>query len=242
MKFSGLGMNMVELFRQFPVEDLLYFLTIFLFFVSLAISASVKSRFRRYAKEPAKSGMTGMQAAERILRANGIYDVEIREVSGTLTDNYNPVNRTLNLSQPVCSSSSVSAIAVAAHECGHAIQHAEKYSLLMLRKAMVPVCNIGSIGSYAAILLGLFFAKQQWIEIGAILFGAIVLFNFITLPVEINASRRALSQIENLNLLNEDELQGVRKVLAAAAMTYFIALVSSLVQFARLLAIANRRN
>ncbi|MBR2703485.1 MAG: zinc metallopeptidase [Oscillospiraceae bacterium] len=222
-------------------SDIFYFLTIVLFFVSLIASSVVKSRFRKYAKDQTANGMTGAMAAERILRANGIYDVTIQQVSGTLSDNYNPTNNTLNLSTEVFGGNNVSAVAVAAHECGHAIQHAQAYPLLMLRKSLVPVCNIGSMGSYIAILLGILFSMSGLITLGAVLFSGIVLFNLITLPVEVDASRRALAEVERLNLLTDEELAGGKKVLFAAGMTYFISLVASIVQLLRLLSLANRR-
>ena len=222
-------------------SDIYYLLTLLMFVVSLICSGVVKSRFNRYAKERPRNGMTGAMAAERILRANGITDVQIAPIGGSLTDNYDPTRKVLNLSQGVCNESSVSAVAVAAHECGHAIQHAQAYPLLMLRKALVPVCNIGSIGSYIAILAGLFFSMSGLIVLGAVLFSGIVLFNLVTLPVEVDASRRAMAEVERLNLLSEDELPGGRKVLFAAGMTYFISLVSSIVQLLRLLSMAQRR-
>ena len=222
-------------------SDIFYFLTIVQFFVSLIASGVVKSRFRKYAKDQTANGMTGAMAAERILRANGIYDVTIQQVSGTLSDNYNPANSTLNLSTEVYGGNNVSAVAVAAHECGHAIQHAQAYPLLMLRKSLVPVCNIGSMGSYIAILLGILFSMSGLITLGAVLFSGIVLFNLITLPVEVDASRRALAEVERLNLLTDEELAGGKKVLFAAGMTYFISLVASIVQLLRLLSLANRR-
>ena len=222
-------------------SDIFYFLTIVLFFVSLIASGVVKSRFRKYAKDQTANGMTGAMAAERILRANGVYDVTIQQVSGTLSDNYNPTNNTLNLSTEVYGGNNVSAVAVAAHECGHAIQHAQAYPLLMLRKSLVPVCNIGSMGSYISILLGILFSMSGLITLGAVLFSGIVLFNLITLPVEVDASRRALAEVERLNLLTDEELAGGKKVLFAAGMTYFISLVASIVQLLRLLSLANRR-
>ena len=222
-------------------SDIFYFLTIVLFFVSLIASGVVKNRFRKYAKDQTANGMTGAMAAERILRANGIYNVTIQQVSGTLSDNYNPANNTLNLSTEVFGGNNVSAVAVAAHECGHAIQHAQAYPLLMLRKSLVPVCNIGSMGSYIAILLGILFSMSGLITLGAVLFSGIVLFNLITLPVEVDASRRALAEVERLNLLTDEELAGGKKVLFAAGMTYFISLVASIVQLLRLLSLANRR-
>ena len=221
--------------------QIFYLLTVLLFIVSLIASGVVKSRFRQYTKVRSSHGLTGAMAAERILRANGIRDVSIVQTSGVLTDNYNPGSRTLNLSESVCREASVSAVAVAAHECGHAIQHAQSYPLLMLRKALVPVCNIGSMGSYIAILLGIFFSSSGLITLGALLFSGIVLFNLVTLPVEVDASRRALREIERLDLLSEEELRGGRKVLTAAGMTYFISLMTSVVQLLRLLSMANRR-
>ena len=221
--------------------DIFYLLTIILFFVSMICSGVVRSRFNRYSKDRTYNGMTGAMAAERILRANGITDVTIVQTQGTLTDNYNPANHTLNLSQPVYGGQNVSAVAVAAHECGHAIQHAQAYPLLMLRKALVPICNIGSIGSYIAILLGIFFSRSGLITLGAILFSGIVLFNLVTLPVEVDASRRAMAEVDRLGLLTDEERIGGRKVLFAAGMTYFISLMTSIVQLLRLLSIANSR-
>ncbi len=222
-------------------SDIYYLLTIVMFVVSLICSGVVKSRFSRYAKDRPRNGMTGAMAADRILRANGITDVRIAPIAGSLSDNYDPTKKVLNLSQTVYGESSVSAVAVAAHECGHAIQHAKAYPLLMLRKALVPICNIGSIGSYIAILAGIFLQMSGLIVFGALLFSGIVLFNLVTLPVEADASRRALAEVERLNLLSEEEMQGGRKVLVAAGMTYFISLVSSIVQLLRLLSLANRR-
>ena len=222
-------------------SDIFYILTIILFFVSMICSGVVRSRFNRYSKDRTYNGMTGAMAAERILRANGITDVTIVQTQGTLTDNYNPANHTLNLSQPVYGGQNVSAVAVAAHECGHAIQHAQAYPLLMLRKALVPICNIGSIGSYIAILLGIFFSRSGLITLGAVLFSGIVLFNLVTLPVEVDASRRAMAEVGRLGLLTDEERIGGRKVLFAAGMTYFISLMTSIVQLLRLLSIANSR-
>jgi len=222
-------------------SDIYYLLTLVMFVVSLICSGVVKSRFNRYAKERPRNGMTGAMAAERILRANGIHDVQIAPIGGSLTDNYDPTRKVLNLSQSVYGESSISAVAVAAHECGHAIQHAQAYPLLMLRKALVPICNIGSAGSYIAILAGLFLNMSGLIVFGALLFSGIVLFNLVTLPVEVDASRRAMAEVERLNLLTDEEKAGGRKVLFAAGMTYFISLVSSIVQLLRLLSLANRR-
>ncbi|MBR4472945.1 MAG: zinc metallopeptidase [Oscillospiraceae bacterium] len=222
-------------------SDIFYILTLVLFVVSLIASGVVKSRYRRYAAERTANGMTGAMAADRILRANGITDVTIVQTTGTLTDNYNPTNKTLNLSQAVYGGADVAAVSVAAHECGHAIQHATSYPLLMLRKSLVPVCNIGSMASYVAIILGFLFQKTGLITLGAVLFSGIVLFNLVTLPVEVDASKRALHEVERLGLLTDDELVGGRKVLTVAGMTYFISLVTSIVQLLRLLSLARRK-
>ncbi|MBQ2071782.1 MAG: zinc metallopeptidase [Oscillospiraceae bacterium] len=222
-------------------SEIFYILTLILFVVSLIMSGIVRSRYKKYARQHTGNGMTGAMAAERILRANGIGDVTIVQTVGTLTDNYNPTNKTLNLSPAVYGGADVSAVAVAAHECGHAIQHAEAYPLLMLRKALVPVCNIGSMGSYVAILLGFLFSSTGLITLGAVLFSGIVLFNLVTLPVEADASRRALREVERLGILTDDEMVGGKKVLIAAGMTYFISLVTSIVQLLRLLSLARRK-
>lgn len=222
-------------------SEIFYILTLILFVVSLIMSGIVRSRYKKYARQHTANGMTGAMAAERILRANGIGDVTIVQTVGTLTDNYNPTNKTLNLSPAVYGGADVSAVAVAAHECGHAIQHAEAYPLLMLRKALVPVCNIGSMGSYVAILLGFLFSSTGLITLGAVLFSGIVLFNLVTLPVEADASRRALREVERLGILSDDEMVGGKKVLIAAGMTYFISLVTSIVQLLRLLSLARRK-
>ena len=222
-------------------SEIFYILTLVLFVVSLIMSGIVRSRYNKYARQHTANGMTGAMAAERILRANGIGDVMIVQTVGTLTDNYNPTNKTLNLSPAVYGGADVSAVAVAAHECGHAIQHAEAYPLLMLRKALVPVCNIGSMGSYVAILLGFLFSSTGLITLGAVLFSGIVLFNLVTLPVEADASRRALREVERLGILTDDEMVGGKKVLIAAGMTYFISLVTSIVQLLRLLSLARRK-
>ena len=223
-------------------SNIFYILTIVLFVISLIASGVVKSRYRQYAKEKTANGMTGAMAADRILRANGIMDVTIVQTAGTLTDNYNPTNKTLNLSPAVYGGADVAAVAVAAHECGHAMQHATAYPLLMLRKSLVPICNIGTMGSYIAILLGFLFRMTGLITLGAVLFSGIVLFNLVTLPVEVDASRRALNEVERLGLLRDEELVGGRKVLTAAGMTYFISLVTSIVQLLRLLSLARRNN
>lgn len=218
-----------------------YILTIGLLIMSLIISARVKSLFRKYSSVSAP--FTGRQAAERILRANGIYDVAVTGVGGTLTDNYSPMNKTLNLSENVIDTASVAAVAIAAHESGHAIQHAEGYFPLKIRKTLVPAANICSRFSYIFVLLGLFFQQfSVLIDIGVIMFAVVVFVHVVTMPVELNASRRALANMESLGLVSSDSEGIARKLLNAAALTYFVALASVLVQFLRLLSLARRRN
>ena len=182
------------------------------------------------------SGMTGAQAAERILRANGIMDVSVQRVSGKLTDHYNPSTKVLNLSESVYGSSSVAAIGVAAHECGHAIQHSKGYVPLSLRTALVPVANIGSQLSWIFIILGVIFSfNQTLITVGIFMFSAAVLFQLVTLPVEFNASSRALRELESNGILYREEVAQTRKVLSAAALTYVAAAASAILQLLRLI-------
>lgn len=180
--------------------------------------------------------MTGAQAAERILQSQGIYDVAIQRVSGKLTDHYDPRNKTLNLSDAVYASTSVAAVGVAAHECGHAIQHARGYAPLSFRSALVPVANIGSQLSWLFIILGIFFGgSHTLIMVGILMFSAAVLFQLVTLPVEFNASGRALKLLSETGILQKDEVSDTRKVLSAAALTYVAAATTAVLQLLRLL-------
>ena len=175
--------------------------------------------------------MTGALAAERILRSQGIYDVTVRHVAGSLTDNYNPSQKTLNLSDEVYGSASVAAVGVAAHECGHAIQHQQGYQPLSLRSAIVPVANIGSALAWPLILIGMFFTRgtgSLLIHIGIICFSFAVLFQLVTLPVEFNASARALAILGQQGILSESELPLTRKVLKAAELTYVAGAAASI--------------
>lgn len=182
--------------------------------------------------------MTGAQAAQRILNAAGIYDVEIRHISGKLTDHYDPRNKTLSLSDSVYGSASVAAVGVAAHECGHAIQHQKNYAPLTIRGAIVPVANIGSTLAWPLILIGLFISSrsgQALITAGIICFSLAVLFQIVTLPVEFNASRRAVRILGETGILGEQELGYTRKVLGAAALTYVAGAASAILQLLRLI-------
>ena len=216
--------------------DPTYMLIILSALISLFAQFLVNSRFSKYSRVRSRSGMTGAQAAERILQSQGIYDVAIQRVSGKLTDHYDPRNKTLNLSDAVYASTSVAAVGVAAHECGHAIQHARGYAPLSFRSALVPVANIGSQLSWLFIILGIFFGgSHTLIMIGILMFSAAVLFQLVTLPVEFNASGRALKLLSETGILQKDEVSDTRKVLSAAALTYVAAATTAVLQLLRLL-------
>ena len=216
--------------------DPTYMLIVISALISLFAQFLVNSRFSKYSRVRSRSGMTGAQAAERILQSQGIYDVAIQRVSGKLTDHYDPRNKTLNLSDAVYASTSVAAVGVAAHECGHAIQHARGYAPLSFRSALVPVANIGSQLSWLFIILGIFFGgSHTLIMIGILMFSAAVLFQLVTLPVEFNASGRALKLLSETGILQKDEVSDTRKVLSAAALTYVAAATNAVLQLLILL-------
>jgi Zn-dependent membrane protease YugP len=224
--------------------DPTYFLVLIGVILSLWASARVKSTYAKYSGERSLSGMTGAQAAQRILSMAGIYDVTVRHVSGNLTDHYDPRNKTLNLSDAVYGSASVAAVGVAAHECGHAIQHDRGYAPLKLRSALAPVASFGANISWPVILVGLLLGGNPLlIEIGILMFSLAVAFQLITLPVEFNASKRAITMLEETGVLYADELPKTRKVLNAAALTYVAAAASSILQLLRLVLLfgGNRR-
>lgn len=225
--------------------DPTYILIIIGVVLSLGASALVKSTYAKYKKVRSMSGLTGAQAAERILSQAGIRDVRIQHISGDLTDNYNPKTKVLSLSDAVYNNPSVAAIGVAAHECGHAIQHAKGYVPVKLRTAMVPVVNICSSISWPVILIGVFLSwNQSLITLGIVLFSAAVLFSLVTLPVEFNASGRALKLLGNTGMLSQDEVGKARKVLTAAAMTYVASAAAMILQLLRLVILfgGNRRD
>jgi len=224
--------------------DPTYFLVLIGVILSLWASARVKSTYAKYSGERSLSGMTGAQAAQRILSMAGIYDVTVQHVAGNLTDHYDPRNKTLSLSDAVYGNASVAAVGVAAHECGHAIQHDRGYAALKLRSALAPVANIGANISWPLILVGLLFGGSgTLIQLGIIMFSLAVAFQLVTLPVEFNASKRALNMLEETGVLYADELPKTRKVLNAAALTYVAAAASSILQLLRLVLLfgGNRR-
>ena len=216
--------------------DPTYILIIIAAIISLIAQWRVNSAFSKYSRVASMSGMTGAQAARMILQSNGINDVSVQRISGKITDHYNPSTKVLNLSESVYGSTSVAAIGVAAHECGHAIQHARGYFPLSLRTALVPVANIGSQLSWVFIIVGAILSfNQTLITIGIIMFSAAVLFQLVTLPVEFNASARALEQLESNGILYRDEVSQTRKVLSAAALTYVAAAATAILQLLRLI-------
>lgn len=215
--------------------DATYLLVIIGAVICLIASAKLKSTYAKYARVSAMSGMTGAQAAERILHFSGIYDVRIEHIAGDLTDHYDPTNRVLRLSDTTYNAHSVAAIGVAAHECGHAVQHARNYVPLTIRKSMVPVVNLGSNLSWPMILLGIVLGNNSFlIHLGIVLFSLAVLFQLVTLPVEWNASGRALVLLRDTGILYEDEVKSARKVLSAAALTYVAGTASAILQLLRL--------
>ena len=215
--------------------DWTYILVLIGAVLSLIASARVNSTFNKYQRVRSASGMTGAEAAERILHQNGIYDVAVEHVRGNLTDHYDPKNKVLRLSDATYSSNSVAAVGVAAHECGHALQHNAGYLPLRIRSAIVPAANIGSKLGIPIILLGVLLSGNYFlIQLGIWVFSLAVLFQIVTLPVEFNASNRAMAMMERYGILSGEELRSTRKVLSAAAMTYVAAAASSILQLLRL--------
>ena len=224
--------------------DWTYLLVLAGLVLSLLAQGKVKSTFAKYSKIRSRSGLTGAEAAQRVLASAGIYDVSIQRVSGNLTDYYDPRSKVLKLSDSTYGSDSVAAVGVAAHECGHAIQDDVDYVPLRFRSAFVPVANIGTQIAWPILLIGLLFAKSYLlIQIGLLCFFFGVLFQLITLPVEFNASARAVRILENTGMLDQEELRGTRKVLSAAAMTYVAAAAASILSMLRLILLfgGNRR-
>ena len=224
--------------------DWTYILVLIGVLICLAASARVRQVFAKYSRVQSRLRLTGKEAAEEILRRNGIYDVRVIHIPGNLTDHYNPGNKTLGLSDTVYQSSSVAAVGVAAHECGHAVQHARGYAPLAIRGALVPVANFGSALAWPLILIGLLITGETsvfLINLGILLFSAAVLFQLVTLPVEFNASRRAVDVLGASEMLYPDELSSVKKVLGAAALTYVAGAASAILQLLRLLILTGGR-
>ena len=228
---------------MFYYYDPTYWLIILGAIVALYAQIKVSTTYSKWSKVPSSTRMTGAQMARQILDGNGCENVRIERISGKLTDHYDPENGVLRLSSEVYGSDSVAALGVAAHEAGHAIQDAQDYAPLRIRSTMVPIANIGSGASIPLFMLGLILSWEPLVKIGIFCFALAVLFYVVTLPVEFNASRRAIRVIDDTGMLSGEELPGARSVLRAAAMTYVAALVVSLANLLRLLAIfAGRRD
>lgn len=209
---------------------------------ALFAQINVKSTFNKYSRKNNARGLTGAEIARQILDANGLYNVRIEHISGSLTDHFSPNENVVRLSDDVYGKSTIASAGVAAHEVGHAIQHSVGYAPIKIRNAIIPVTQIGSSISMPIFIIGIALSFKPLVTAGILLFSAVVFFQLITLPVEFNASRRALNTLESKNILEGDELKGSAKVLHAAAMTYLAGLFSSLASLIRLIAISNRRD
>ena len=222
--------------------DITYILVLIGAALCMLASAGVRSTYSKYAKVSSVTGMTGADAVQRILQMSGVTDVSIEHVSGQLTDHYDPSTRSLSLSEPVYDSTSIAAIGVAAHEVGHAVQHAQNYFPLKFRNAIVPVVNLTSGASWPLFLVGLMAGNSRIMNIGILLFLGVIVFHLVTLPVELDASRRALAVLSSNGMMDRDEVSGARKVLGAAAMTYLAAALQAVLSLVRLILLRNSRS
>lgn len=209
--------------------------------IALLAQINVSSTFNRYSRIASRRGLTGAQAAEEVLRAHGVYGVRITRVSGKLTDHYDPKTNTIRLSDAVYGSTSIASVGVAAHEAGHAVQYAQEYGPIKLRGAIIPVCNFSSQISILLIILGFALYSRPLFAVGVVLFAVAAFFQVVTLPVEFNASRRAIQSLQDTHMLDDQELRGAKKVLGAAAMTYVAALLVSIAQLLRYILAFNSR-
>lgn len=222
--------------------DPTYMILIPALIISMWAQFKIKSSYAKYSRVFSRNGYTGAQVARMILDAYGLYDIPIYSIRGHLTDHYDPSRRVVNLSYDVYNSSSLASIGVAAHEIGHAIQHSVGYAPIKIRMALVPIANIGSQASWILFFIGLVMSFTPLVNFGIILFSATVVFQLVTLPVEFNASKRALEILQAKNILYEDEIKGARSVLTSAALTYVAAAVMAIAQLLRLIAIRDRNN
>ena len=224
--------------------DPTYMLVILGVIICMMASAKMNSTFNKYSRVRNHSGMTGREAAEEILRRAGIYDVRVEHISGNLTDHYDPRSKVLRLSDATYNSTSVAAMGVAAHECGHAVQHETGYVPLKIRGALVPIANFGSTIAWPLIIIGLFFNSRSsalFLNLGILAFSLAVLFQIVTLPVEFNASNRAIRVRGSSGMLYEDEVKATRKVLTAAALTYVAGAASAILQLLRIILLTGNR-
>ncbi len=211
------------------------------YLLTLAAQMYVQSTFNRYSSVPIARGLTGASAADAVLRFNGVGGVSIGRISGKLTDHYDPRTNVINLSDSTYGAASVASAGVAAHEAGHAVQYAVGYSPIRLRAAIIPICSFGASTAWPVLLIGLFLGMQSLVTVGIILFSASAVFQLVTLPVEFDASRRAIASLESAGLMTDDELEGARKVLRAAALTYVAALAMSVASLLRLVLLFGSR-
>jgi hypothetical protein len=223
------------------------FISVIFMLLGLAVQSKLKSKFSKYSKEGTKSNLSGQEVAQKMLRDNGIYDVHVVSVEGSLTDHYNPMNKTVNLSRDVYEGRSIAAAAVAAHECGHAVQHATAYSMLMLRSKIVPMVQISSTLSQWIIMAGIGFmgfggGNPTVLLIGIILFAVTTLFSVITLPVEFDASDRAVKWLSSANITNDNEKEKAKDALKWAALTYVVAALASIAMLVQYILIYQNRS
>ena len=211
------------------------------FLIALLAQLNVSSTFNRYSRVVCRRGLTGAQAAEEVLRAHGVYGVRIERVAGKLSDHYDPRSNVIRLSDSVYGSNSIAAVGVAAHEAGHAVQYAQEYGPIKIRGAIIPVCNFSSQISILLIVLGFALYSRPLFAVGVVLFAVATVFQIVTLPVEFDASRRAIRSLDSTHLLDDQELRGAKKVLGAAAMTYVAALLVSIAQLLRFVLAFNSR-
>ena len=229
-------------YGDFLANNIYCILLIPVMLLSLWAQFQVSGNFRRYSAQRSRRGLTGAQAAEAVLRSHGVYDVNIRPCRGSLTDHYDPRDNTIYLSEDVYAAPTIAAVGVACHEAGHAVQYAVGYGPVRLRQAIIPVTQLGSKFSFILLLLGMFLYSQTLFLVGILLFSLTTVFQLVTLPVEFNASHRAIETIESEYLLEGDEVYGARKVLRAAALTYVAALLMSALQLLRFVLIFLGRN
>lgn len=228
------------MFFFFPTDIYYYILVIPAMLFAGIASMMVSATFNKYQSVGNSRGLTGREVARQILDSNGLHNVQVEQVSGSLTDHYDPTARVVRLSTSVYGSQSVGAIGVAAHEVGHAIQHATEYAPIKVRAAIIPITNIGSTLSIPLVMLGFFMGIEPLVNIGILLFSAVAVFQLVTLPVEFDASARAIKTLDQQMILQGSELDGAKKVLTAAALTYVAALIQSLAQLVRLILLTRR--
>ncbi len=218
-----------------------YGLTFLAIIITYGAQLYIQTTYAKFSKIANEKGMTGAAVAKELLFNNDLHGVVVKEVNGMLSDHYDPRDQSISLSQNISQSSSIAAIAVAAHECGHALQDRDKYALLSVRSSLVPIANIASMGGYISIMMGLMMGMINLVWFGILLECVILLFQLVTLPVEFDASRRALAQIQQYGYVNDTELEGARTVLRAAALTYVAGVASTLLQILRLVLVYGRR-